>query len=58
VNVARAVGLPIDPCPAKLNHQFLNDVPPFDRSEPVGVPVRIREVKVSETEIQSPTCRP
>src|SRR5579871_3430667 len=62
---------------AKLDHQFLNDVPPFDVQNPSAeniavyfcdelmdglrdtpVPVRIREVKVWETEIQSATYRP
>jgi 6-pyruvoyltetrahydropterin/6-carboxytetrahydropterin synthase len=62
---------------AKLDHQFLNDVPPFDIQNPSAeniavyfcdelseglrdtpVPVRIREVKVWETEIQSATYRP
>lgn len=62
---------------AKLDHQFLNDVPPFDMQNPSAenialyfceelteglrdtpVPVRIREVKVWETEIQSATYRP
>jgi 6-pyruvoyltetrahydropterin/6-carboxytetrahydropterin synthase len=62
---------------AKLDHQFLNEVPPFDAKNPSAenlaiyfceelteglrdtpVPVRIREVKVWETEIQSATYRP
>jgi 6-pyruvoyltetrahydropterin/6-carboxytetrahydropterin synthase len=62
---------------AKLDHQFLNDVPPFDVQNPSAeniavyfcdelseglretpVPVRIREVKVWETDIQSATYRP
>jgi 6-pyruvoyltetrahydropterin/6-carboxytetrahydropterin synthase len=62
---------------AKLDHQFLNEVPPFDVQNPSAeniavyfcdeltgglsdtpVPVRIREVKVWETEIQSATYRP
>jgi len=62
---------------AKIDHQFLNDVPPFDVRNPSAeniavyfceelsdslrdapVPVRIREVKVWETEIQSATYRP
>jgi 6-pyruvoyltetrahydropterin/6-carboxytetrahydropterin synthase len=62
---------------AKLDHQFLNEVPPFDIQNPSAenlavyfcgelseglrdtpVPVRIREVKVWETEIQSATYRP
>jgi 6-pyruvoyltetrahydropterin/6-carboxytetrahydropterin synthase len=61
----------------KLDHQFLNDVPPFDVQNPSAeniavyfcgeladglrdapVPVRVREVKVWETEIQSATYRP
>jgi 6-pyruvoyltetrahydropterin/6-carboxytetrahydropterin synthase len=62
---------------ARLDHQFLNEVPPFDVINPSAeniaeyfhtemsislasnpVPVRIREVKVWETEIQSATYRP
>ena len=62
---------------AKLDHQFLNDVPPFDVKNPSAeniaeyfyeeitsgltsnpVPVRVREVKVWETDIQSATFRP
>ena len=62
---------------ARLDHQFLNEVPPFDVKNPSAeniaeyfctemsgglkdtpVPVRIREVKVWETEIQSATYRP
>jgi 6-pyruvoyltetrahydropterin/6-carboxytetrahydropterin synthase len=61
---------------ARLDHQFLNDVPPFDVRNPsaeniaeyfhqemsIGltttVPIRIREVKVWETDIQSATFRP
>jgi len=62
---------------ARLDHVFLNDVPPFDVKNPSAeniaehfyeemstglastpVPVRIREVKVWETEIQSATYRP
>jgi 6-pyruvoyltetrahydropterin/6-carboxytetrahydropterin synthase len=62
---------------ARLDHQFLNDVPPFDVQNPSAeniavyfctemadglkaapVPVRIREVKVWETDIQSATYRP
>jgi 6-pyruvoyltetrahydropterin/6-carboxytetrahydropterin synthase len=62
---------------ARLDHQFLNDVAPFDVRNPSAeniaeyfheemtpglaegpVPVRIREVKVWETEIQSATFRP
>lgn len=61
----------------RLDHQFLNEVAPFDVKNPsaeniaeyfyqemmVGlaptpVPVRIREVKVWETDIQSATYRP
>ncbi len=62
---------------ARLDHQFLNEVPPFDVKNPSAeniaeyfcvemtggleetpVPVRIREVKVWETDIQSATYRP
>jgi 6-pyruvoyltetrahydropterin/6-carboxytetrahydropterin synthase len=62
---------------ARLDHVFLNDVPPFDVRNPSAeniaeyfyeemtgglastpVPVRIREVKVWETDIQSATYRP
>jgi|SRR6516225_8935546 6-pyruvoyltetrahydropterin/6-carboxytetrahydropterin synthase len=62
---------------AKLDHQFLNDIAPFDVLNPSAenmaeyfynelardveanpVPVKIREVKVWETEIQSATYRP
>ena len=62
---------------ARLDHQFLNEVPPFDVKNPSAeniaeyfyaevsrdlaespVPVRIREVKVWETEIQSAAFRP
>jgi 6-pyruvoyltetrahydropterin/6-carboxytetrahydropterin synthase len=61
----------------RIDHQFLNEIPPFDVVNPsaeniaeyfyqqlngklVGtpVPVRIREVKIWETEIQSATYRP
>jgi 6-pyruvoyltetrahydropterin/6-carboxytetrahydropterin synthase len=61
----------------RLDHQFLNDVPPFDVKNPSAeniaeyfhdemrnglggapVPVRIREVKVWETDIQSASYRP
>jgi 6-pyruvoyltetrahydropterin/6-carboxytetrahydropterin synthase len=59
----------------RLDHVFLNDVPPFDVKNPsaeniaeyfytemarslgAAVPVRIREVKVWETDIQSATYR-
>ena len=62
---------------ARLDHRFLNDVPPFDVKNPSAeniaeyfyeeltsglvsnpVPVRVREVKVWETDIQSATYRP
>ena len=62
---------------ARLDHQFLNDIPPFDLKNPSAeniaehfyetmsrdldknpVAIRIREVKVWETEIQSATYRP
>lgn len=61
----------------RLDHVFLNEVPPFDVKNPSAeniaehfyeemsrrlaatpVPIRIREVKVWETEIQSATYRP
>jgi 6-pyruvoyltetrahydropterin/6-carboxytetrahydropterin synthase len=61
----------------RLDHQFLNEIPPFDVTNPSAeniaeyfhremtsglagtpVPVRIREVKVWETEIQSATFKP
>lgn len=60
----------------RLDHQFLNDVPPFDVKNPSAeniaeyfyqemtsglsstpVPIRIREVKIWETDIQSATYR-
>ncbi len=59
----------------RLDHVFLNDVPPFDVKNPSAeniaeyfftemtrsltstVPVRVREVKVWETDIQSATYR-
>lgn len=60
-----------------IDHQFLNEIPPFDVINPSAeniaeyfyqqltgrlsdtpVPVRIREVKIWETEIQSATYRP
>ena len=62
---------------ARLDHRFLNDVPPFDVKNPSAeniaeyfyeeltsglvsnpVPVRVREVRVWETDIQSATYRP
>jgi 6-pyruvoyltetrahydropterin/6-carboxytetrahydropterin synthase len=62
---------------ARLDHRFLNDVPPFDVKNPSAeniaeyfhqemslgltgatVPIRIREIKVWETDIQSATYRP
>jgi|SRR5580704_14578463 6-pyruvoyltetrahydropterin/6-carboxytetrahydropterin synthase len=62
---------------ARLDHQFLNEIAPFDVKNPSAeniaeyfysqmtsgledtpVPVRIREVKIWETEIQSATYRP
>ena len=61
----------------RIDHQFLNEIPPFDvvnpsaeniaeyfyqqmtgRLDGTPVPVRIREVKIWETEIQSATYRP
>ena len=59
-----------------IDHQFLNEIPPFDEVNPSAeniaeyfyqkmhagldspVPVRIREVRVWETDIQSATYRP
>ena len=62
---------------ARLDHQFLNEVAPFDVKNPSAeniaeyfyqqmsaglggapVPVRIREVKIWETDIQSASYRP
>jgi len=62
---------------AKLDHQFLNEVPPFDVINPSAeniaeyfyqemagplnenpVPVRIREVKIWETDVQSASFKP
>ena len=62
---------------ARLDHQFLNEVAPFDVKNPSAeniaeyfyeqmstglaatpVPVKIREVKIWETDIQSATYRP
>ena len=62
---------------ARLDHQFLNEVTPFDVENPSAeniaayfyreltsglagtpVPVRIREVKVWETDVQSASYRP
>ena len=62
---------------ARLDHRFLNDVPPFDVKDPSAeniaeyfyeeltsglvanpVPVRVREVRGWETDIQSATYRP
>ena len=61
----------------RLDHQFLNEVPPFDVKNPSAeniaeyfhvemtsglaetpVPVRISEVRVWETDIQSASYRP
>jgi 6-pyruvoyltetrahydropterin/6-carboxytetrahydropterin synthase len=61
----------------RIDHQFLNEIPPFDvvnpsaeniaeyfyqqmagRLDATPVPVRIREVKIWETDIQSATYRP
>jgi len=61
----------------RIDHQFLNEIPPFDVINPsaeniaeyfyqqmtgrlaeTSVPVRIREVKIWETDIQSATYRP
>jgi 6-pyruvoyltetrahydropterin/6-carboxytetrahydropterin synthase len=62
---------------ARLDHVFLNDIPPFDAKNPSAeniaeyfheelsrrlagnpVPVRLREVRVWETDIQSAAYRP
>jgi 6-pyruvoyltetrahydropterin/6-carboxytetrahydropterin synthase len=62
---------------ARLDHVFLNDIPPFDVKNPSAeniaeyfhqelsrqlavnpVPVRLREVRVWETDIQSAAYRP
>jgi len=62
---------------ARLDHQFLNEIAPFDLKNPSAeniaeyfcsemvrglantpVPIRVREVKVWETDIQSATYRP
>ena len=64
----------MDAIVARLDHQFLNDVPPFDVKNPsaenlaehffeklaegLSGPVRVKEVKVWETAIQSATYRP
>ena len=61
----------------KIDHQFLNEIPPFDDLNPSAeniaeyfykrmvagltntpVPVRVSEVKIWETDIQSATYRP
>jgi 6-pyruvoyltetrahydropterin/6-carboxytetrahydropterin synthase len=61
----------------RLDHQFLNEVPPFDIKNPsaeniaeyfhsemtgalrsAAVPIRISEVRIWETEIQSASYRP
>ena len=61
----------------RIDHQFLNEIPPFDVTNPSAeniaeyfyqkmnagltgtpVPVRVREVKIWETDIQSATYRP
>jgi len=61
----------------RIDHQFLNEIPPFDTVNPSAeniaeyfygqmtgrlkdtpVPVRISEVKIWETDIQSATYRP
>jgi 6-pyruvoyltetrahydropterin/6-carboxytetrahydropterin synthase len=73
LDVKQSIGAVI----ARLDHKFLNDVPPFDVKNPSAeniaeyfyeeltsglvsnpVPVRVREVKVWETDIQSATYRP
>ncbi len=61
----------------RIDHQFLNEIPPFDVINPSAeniaeyfyqqltgkltntpVPVRIREIKIWETDVQSATYRP
>lgn len=73
LNVKSLMGEILD----RIDHQFLNEIPPFDAINPSAeniaeyiyqqmtgrlkdtpVPVRIREVKIWETEIQSATYRP
>lgn len=73
IDVKDLMGLVI----ARLDHQFLNEVAPFDVKNPSAeniaeyfyqqmstglaktpVPVRIREVKIWETDIQSASYRP
>lgn len=65
----------LDAIVARLDHRFLNEVPPFDAINPsaenlaghlfeklaeglTSLPVRVKEVKVWETAIQSATYRP
>jgi len=65
----------MDEIVARLDHRFLNEVPPFDVKNPsaenlaehfyeemggrmLGLPVRVKEVKIWETGIQSATYRP
>ncbi|HEV2200379.1 MAG TPA: 6-carboxytetrahydropterin synthase QueD [Bryobacteraceae bacterium] len=65
----------LDAIVARLDHKFLNEVPPFDVKNPsaenlaehfferladglTSLPVRVKEVKVWETAIQSATYRP
>jgi 6-pyruvoyltetrahydropterin/6-carboxytetrahydropterin synthase len=65
----------MDAIVARLDHKFLNEVPPFDVINPsaenlaehffeklaaglTSLPVRVKEVKIWETAIQSATYRP
>jgi 6-pyruvoyltetrahydropterin/6-carboxytetrahydropterin synthase len=65
----------MDAIVARLDHKFLNEVPPFDVKNPsaenlaehffeelieglTSLPVRVKEVKIWETAIQSATYRP
>ena len=65
----------MDEIVARLDHRFLNEVPPFDVRNPSAenlaehfyeemtgrmreLPVRVKEVKIWETGIQSATYRP
>ncbi len=73
IDVKALMGSVID----RLDHQFLNEIPPFDVKNPsaeniaeyfhreltvhlpeTAFPVRVREVTVWETDIQSATYRP
>ena len=73
IDVKNLMGAIID----RIDHQFLNEIPPFDTVNPSAeniaeyfyqqmvtglgptpVPVRVSEVKIWETDIQSATYRP